>query len=144
MANLRGKVRIDTAQAALDFVRLQTLPLTCGYFGFEYMEVMEESALEGIASVPGWTDYKPWETGLWGAAPQSWLTAHRIDAATVNQSQDGWQVTRWVAKTNEEKPQHLYLLDEQVTTDGGYRRKISRTLTLDPREKMHFFVYMDE
>ncbi len=123
LSQLRGHVRIDSPQQALDFVRFRTSLYTFFYWrGRRFFEVIPDDA---VAKMPTYGFDRYYETHPGGAGDAGVISpgAYRLEkftAPTVTRSGDHFEVVRWLYFPGLPQPGTVRLVRETIGADGSY------------------------
>jgi len=124
LSQLQGRVRLETAQDALAYVRLLTSETTADSFRPTPRFEITPSIGEGPM---------PDGFGRMGLVPRGWLEAHHLLQTSVVQTEDGWTIHRTCV---EPWGDTSTLIDvyERVRPDGGYTRTEHRFTANPPSD----------
>jgi hypothetical protein len=123
--DLRGLVKIENAESALNYVRLATSP-TCAYsFGEGEFEVISRGSLD-MTFVFGEERICKYilteRDGAYGIVPKSYLSQFGLDEAKVESFGNKFLVTRWLV-TGRVPSSACTKVSETVSPDGSYERR---------------------
>jgi hypothetical protein len=119
---LKGKVRISSADGALQFARLRTSPETYYLLGsgpWDELQTAESIRKSDLFGLP--PDEFGNSVGESGMVTANWLRANDIAEPDVKVVRSGWQIQRWVVRPTQYGPKIIVgLLRELVGPDGSY------------------------
>jgi len=147
LTQLRGKVRIDTAEDALRFVRLGTSPRTFYMLrsprAWEVLPISKYRA-QWVFSDPLWNGmiasnsyenpivtgrYPYYQSGFYGVVGNGWWKRSGLSAPITTPTATGWRIRRTLVRqgASSDAPPKFFDATENVGRDGSY------TLSLMPR-----------
>jgi len=142
--DLKGKVLIDSPEAAKWFVRLLTSPELAITHRSLYLELLLPAEFDDRLYYYGPREryMLPKKAGDCGEITPSWAKKFGWTPIRVDKTSSGWIVTRWLVDTGHPPFNKVEIVQEDVSTTGGYTRKTISTPPVKGHDLNIFYMFV--